>query len=176
MRGPSSEALRFLTELHQAVKADPNASVSMYDIGRTLGLDKTQAGRVGEEVIAMGWAEIKTLSGAIGITTEGLLVAEPSGGASAAPRLTLGREVVLDAESRVSAEKALALIQERIPGLATSYAGIEELVIDLKTAQVQLLSPRPKTAILREILRSLQIALRSAGAGDTAAVIESMLA
>ena len=36
-----------------------------------------------------------------------------------------------------------------------SYSQVDELVIDLKTLKVQLLSSRPKTAIVREIFRSL---------------------
>ena len=37
---------------------------------------------------------------------------------------------------------------------------MEEIVIDMKTIEVQLLSSRPKTAIVREILRSLSTLLK----------------
>lgn len=175
MTTPSSEALRFLTELYQTVKGDLNAKVSMYDIGQNLGLDKAQAGKAGEEVISLGWAEIKTLSGAIGITAEGAQAANPAGALAGAPGLSLGRARVLAGDGRAAAEKALELVRDRIAGLKAPYAGLEEMMIDVKTAQVQLLSPQPKTAILREVLRSLQAALTRAGAADAAARIESML-
>jgi hypothetical protein len=175
MNTPSDETRRFLDALVSATQGNPAAKVSMFDLGQTLGLDKAQAGRLGEEMISLGWAEIKTLSGAIGITTEGLQAAAPAGSIPGAETLCLGRQRLLTTEGRSAAEKALAMVQESLCRLSTTYAGIEEIVIDVKTAQVQLLSTQPKTAILREILSSLQAALSRAGAKESAAVIEGML-
>jgi len=36
-----------------------------------------------------------------------------------------------------------------------SYGQWEEMVIDIKTIEVQMLSPHPKTAVIREVLRSM---------------------
>lgn len=175
MASPSTDALLFMNELYETVKGDLNAKASMYEIGQALGWGKSQAGKVGEEVISLGWAEIKTLSGALGLTAEGAQTARPEGAPEATERLSLGSGRVLSAEARAAAEKILERVRERIGGLKAPYAVLEEMVLDVRTAQAQMLSPQPKTAILREILRSLQDALTRAGATDTAAAIQNML-
>jgi hypothetical protein len=47
-----------------------------------------------------------------------------------------------------------------------AYAWVEEVVMDIKTMEVQLLSPKPKTGIVREIFNSLNRNLKQTGAGD----------
>ena len=62
----------FLTELYNSTDGDTSRQVSMYDIGGTLGLEKSSAGAVAEELIVDGYAELVTLSGGISITSNGL--------------------------------------------------------------------------------------------------------
>jgi hypothetical protein len=58
----------FLLSVYNHTKGDPAAMVSMYDVGSELGIDRTAASRLAEDL--MGWMmlEIRTLSGGIGIT------------------------------------------------------------------------------------------------------------
>ena len=165
----------FLAELIQCTQGNQATTVSMFDVGSRLGLDKTQAGKLAEEVIAEGWAEIKTLSGAIGLTAEGIQTAGADGISRGEKILTLGQERILAKEGIACAEKAMGWIQECIPGINTDYGDIEEIVMDLKTLQVQLQSPKPKSSIVREILRSLQENMKRFGAGDVAARIGDII-
>jgi uncharacterized protein (DUF2267 family) len=57
----------------------------------------------------------------------------------------------------------------------TTYERLEEMVIDIKTIEVQLLSTRPKTAILRAVLGSLKEALHAAGASALADDLKEMI-
>ena len=69
----------FLVELYHRTQGDASVKVSMYDIGESLGLDRTLSLRTAEELIGTGLVEIKTLSGIIGITTDGVTEAQQLG-------------------------------------------------------------------------------------------------
>jgi len=167
---------QFLAELMHCTQGDPQARISMYQVGATLGLEKAEAGKLAEEVIAEGWAEIKTLSGEIGITPDGI---EASGGPAVdgdRPQTpSMGKGPIIQDDERAAVEQILGQVQERLNSLSPPYGTLEEIVMDLKTARVQLLSPKPKTAIIKEVLRSLGDALHSAAGDDTATLIEEMI-
>jgi hypothetical protein len=69
----------FLVELYHRTQGDASVRVSMFDIGESLGLDRKLSLRTAEELIGTGLAEIKTLSGIIGITTDGVTEAQQLG-------------------------------------------------------------------------------------------------
>ena len=69
----------FLVELYHRTQGDASVKVSMFDIGESLGLDRTLSLRTAEELIGTGLVEIKTLSGIIGITTDGVTEAQQLG-------------------------------------------------------------------------------------------------
>ncbi|MGW8325438.1 MAG: hypothetical protein ACWGNI_07000, partial [Desulfobacterales bacterium] len=69
----------FIVELYHRTQGDGSVKVSMYDIGESLGLDRKLSLRTAEELIGTGLAEIKTLSGGIGITAEGVAEAQGLG-------------------------------------------------------------------------------------------------
>jgi hypothetical protein len=167
---------QFLSELIRCTQGDLQAKISMYEVGAALGLGKTDAGKLAEEVIAEGWAEIKTLSGDIGLTPDGIAASGANAAGSEAPLgLSMGNGPVVQNDGLPAVEQILEQIQERLNGLSIPYDTLEEMVMDLKTARVQLLSPKPKTAIIKEVLRSLGDAMQNAGADDTAAQIQAMI-
>jgi hypothetical protein len=69
----------FLVELYHRTQGDASVKVSMFDIGESLGLDRKLSLRTAEELIGTGLVEIKTLSGIIGITTDGVTEAQQLG-------------------------------------------------------------------------------------------------
>lgn len=150
------EALAFLTELYNMTEGDTSRQVSMYDIGGVLGLEKSSAGAIAEELIVDGYAELVSLSGGISITSNGLkeLNISPADSSETMAR-KLGDEKLLSEDGLKAVEELLSLIKEWVAGKSASYAALEEIVIDIKTAELQLLSPKPKTEIIREVLKSL---------------------
>jgi len=156
----------FLRQLYQMSNGDISTEVSMYDIGATLGLEKPKAGAMAEDLIIDGLAELKTLTGGISITVEGLqaldvnVPASGSAGDARAAGLVLGDDKIIGPELFKAVEQLVVDIKEAVGKAALSYDQMEEVVVEIKTMETQLLSSRPKTAIIREVLRSLSQLLK----------------
>ncbi|MCG8684875.1 MAG: hypothetical protein MI892_08370, partial [Desulfobacterales bacterium] len=58
----------YLSQLNEMTGGDPDAQVSMHEVGQVLGIEKDEAGQMAEALFIGGHAELKTLSGGIGIT------------------------------------------------------------------------------------------------------------
>ncbi len=172
------EAKRYLEELSIRTQGDTTQQVSMFDVGEAVGLEKAEAGALAEDLIVQGWVELKTLSGGIGITSEGLeLIRGPGAGKdTASAGLQLGDGPILAFAGRQAVEKVLADIRAGVQCQTTSFERIEEMVIDVKTIEVQMLSARPKIGIIREVLRSLQAGLEGVGMTDLAATVDALIA
>jgi hypothetical protein len=176
MNAESPQPLQYLLELYRLTDGDLSAKASMFEVGAAIGLEKNEAGKMAEELIALGWVEIKTLAGGIGITAEGAEQAREKVGAGspADTDLSLGDGPVLAQQGREALETVLTELKTRLPALNLNYDRLEEILIDIKTLEVQLLSPRPKTQILRQVLSSLQAGLDSAEAADLTARVERL--
>ena len=171
-------ARSYLEELRTRTRGDGDARVSMFEVGEALGLERAEAGSLAEDLIVQGWVELKTLAGGIGITAQGLSIVN---GAGAGPSpgvagLRLGGGAVLDADGRLVVAKLVADIRAAALDRKMTLGQAEELLVDVKTLEVQMLSPRPKTAIVRELLRSMQGGLQGLGARELAGLLDSLLA
>ncbi len=161
----------FLLALYSVTGGDTAVKTSMHEVGATIGLDKAESGKMAETLIGMGWVEVKTLSGGIGITAEGVEAARDAGAGppgGSGPDAGLGTGPLLDADGRRTVETLLTQVKQCLPKLTADYGLLEDVVVDIKTAEVQLLSPRAKTAVVREVLRALQASLNNSGTRETA--------
>lgn len=166
----------YLEELHRQTGGDTEVQVSMHDLGAAIGLDKAEAGSLAEQLIVQGQAELRTLAGGISITPEGLAelgISVPSPG-SVESDLHLGVGPVADDNDRRTVHLLIQEIKDEISGLGLEYELLEEIVLDLKTIEVHLLSARPKIAVLREIFRSLQNTFETANIGKVAARLKAV--
>jgi hypothetical protein len=153
---------QFLIQLFEQTGGDPSAQVSMYDVGEGFGLDRDTSSRVAETLIGLELVEIRTLSGGISISTEGANeVSRLTGGVSPAGSSPgkLTDEPVMDPVSCRGVEQAAGELKSQAGNLGLDFDGLSELMADLKTVDAQLGSSRPKSAIIRECLRSLKEAL-----------------
>lgn len=176
MTAPENEAARFLKQLYTATKGDLTAQQSMHDVGAAIGLDREQAGKVAENLIGEGLVEVKTLSGGVGITAEGIKTAQASGAPpQGAADMSLGDGPVIQDEGRAAVDILLTTIKSGIAQGQTPYARLEEVVVDIKTIEVQMLSPRPKTTVIKAVLASLQQALAAAGLTNLAIQVENSI-
>ena len=163
MENPEEHA--YLNQLYTLTQGDPGTQVSMYDIGADLGLDKSAAGTLAESLFIQDLAELKTLSGGIAITANGLkALGKSSPSSSTNQLLSLGREPVLDSEKKELVTGLLTEIKKVLENENKSYEWMEEVVMDIKSMEVQLLSPKPKTGIVREIFNSLHQNLKQSAA------------
>jgi hypothetical protein len=167
-------AKKYLGELLQRTQGRTDAQVSMFDIGAVMGLEKDAARRTAEDLIAEGLVEIKTLSGAIGITPQGIEMAQKSSGVDSGADLALGDTPVLDDQGRKALDNVLTAIKDHLARTPTPFDRLEEMVVDIKTIEVQLLSPRPKTAIIRTILHSMREGLQMTDAAPLVANLDKL--
>ena len=169
---------QFLIQLFEQTGGESSTQVSMYDVGEGLGLDRDTSSRVAETLIGLQLAEIRTLSGGIGISIEGANeVKHLTGGGSPANGSPgkLTDEPVMDPASCQGIEQAAVELKSQAGNLGLDYDGLSELMADLKTIDAQLGSSRPKTAIIRECLRSIKGVLEGVGNSDSLANIRALL-
>jgi hypothetical protein len=154
----------FLYELYRQVDNQDIPQVSMHSVGASLGLDKTEASALAEELMIDDLVELKTLAGEIGITPAGLEVLQKNGfiakEASQSRKLS-GEPVLTDEDQQIIHEILLAARMALTNG-TSEYKQLEEAIIDIKTMEVQLLSPQPKTAVALAILFSLNQSFKKA--------------
>jgi hypothetical protein len=158
---------------------DPALQVSMYDIGERIGLDRNEASRATENIMAEGWAEVRTLSGGIGITQKGIDAAAALGGFGNPEQFALsglGSGALLEGGALQSVETVVAILKLQAQSAGLGFEALAELVADLRTLDAQLASPRPKTAILRACFKSILGLLASAGITENLDSVKQLLA
>ena len=168
---------RFLIRLFKQTGGDSASQVSMYDIGDQLGFDRETASRVAQELMGLMLIEIRTLSGGIGISTDGSrMVRELAGPRAAAGGQSrkLGNGPVLDSADREAVEKAVSEVKGQTGSLGLDFDSLTELMADLKTIDAQLGSTRPKTEIVRQCLYSVLEVLTGSGNSELTARIRSL--
>ena len=166
----------FLLELFAHAGGETSAQVSMYEVGDGLGFDRQTASRVGEDLMGLGLVEVRTLSGGIGMTDDGLAAARRfgAGGGPEEEEVRLGSDPVMtEPVCRAVAEVADGLKCES-GKIGLDFDPLCELVADLKTIDAQLMSSRPKTAIIRECLRSIHSTLGQDRAREWTARIDRL--
>jgi hypothetical protein len=169
---------QFLLRLYEETNGDPAVKVSMYDIGSALGLDRDAASRVAQDLIGSELIEIRTLGGGISISAEGLAqIQSLIAGKEAADSLpaTLPDDAVMNSAAAQSIEQVSNLLKAQVGQLGLDYDGLTELTADLKSMDAQLASSRPKTAVVRECLRSIRDNLQRVGENQHLSTIRRLL-
>lgn len=167
----------FLDELYRQTKGDLAARVSMYNVGATLGLSKSESASLAESLMVENLVELKTLAGGIGITSDGLAILGVTAVTHVATNQTLcfsNGPLATDQDRRMI-EQIVKQIKDSLSGHTVAYDYLEEIVIDLKTIDLHMLSPRPKIAVLRALLRSLHEALVAADIKQTATMLNPLI-
>ena len=169
---------QFLIQLFEQTSGDSSAQASMYDIGEGLGLDRDASSRVAETLMGLELVEIRTLSGGIGISADGadevrrlMGSVVPSGDSPG----RLSDQPVMDPGSIQGVEHVAGALKGQAGNLGLDFDGLSELMADLKTIDAQLGSSRPKTAIIRECLRSIKEVMEGAGNSDSLAKVRGLL-
>ena len=144
----------FLLGVFDRTGGNPAGRVSMFDVGAALGWDREAASRAAQDLMGLGLLEVRTLSGAIGLSAEGAAAVAaartpPAGEQAIVP---LGRGTVMSPDECRRTAGLCADIRAE-PGADRVLPA--ETEADLRTIAAQLASPRPKTAIVRACLRSL---------------------
>ena len=157
MNSDEMTSASYLHELYNATQGNPETQVSMHDIGFSIGIEKSEAGRIAQELMVQGYIDLKTLAGGISITNEGLssLGFTPSNSNDQKTTLQLSTGPVVNDEDRHTIEKIVSSIKIELSSQAQDYKTTEQTVLDLKVIELHLLSPAPKTSVFLELFRSL---------------------
>jgi hypothetical protein len=169
---------QFLLQLYQQTNGDATVQASMYDLGEELGLDRDASSRVAEQLIALQLVEIVTLAGGIAISADGLNEVQTSFGVqtdSGKTVVQLGSEGVLDQTRARAVTHVLDQLKSQAGNLGLDFEKLAELMADLKTIDAQMDSPCPKTAIIKECLRSIKQTLEGQAQSDSLAKISELL-
>ena len=149
---------QFLIQLFEQTRGDVSTQVSMYDIGEVLGMDRDTASSVAQELMGRQLAEIRTLSGGIGISADGSARVQelvgPMVSDSSEPE-SLGNAAVLNPGGQQTVGQVISELKNQTGSLGLDFDSLGELMADLKTMGAQLDSTRPKSAIIRACLGSI---------------------
>ena len=162
----------YLLQLYDQTRGDASAQVSMYDVGEALHLDRDASSQVAQTLIGLDLVEIKTLSGGIGISPDGIALVEGAGGGAdratdGATRLSGG--LVLSPADLDAIEQVTVYLKKEAGGLGLSFDNLTELVADLRTIDAQLTSSRPKTEIVRGCFKSIEAVMSALGHKEASA-------
>ncbi len=169
---------QFLIELFEDTSGDTATQVSMYDVGEGLGMDRDTSARVAETLIGLQLVEIRTLSGGIGISPEGAAEVKGLMGGAAPMGESPGKlsdQLIMDAGNCQAVEHVTDALKNQTGTLGLDFDRLSELMADLKTIDAQLGSSRPKTAIIRECLRSITDVLGRVANSDIQVKVKALL-
>jgi hypothetical protein len=172
-------SLQFFRSLYTKTGGNTQKQISMHEIGNEAGMDKSASKTVAEELMSLGLIDIRTLSGGIGLTEEGVLearswFAEIPG--SSTSGVTLGNQPIVDENVSAAITNILTLLTPRIGKLGLAFDDLTELIADIHSLEAQMRSSRPKTAIVRECFRSILPALTRGSETEILPRIKSFLA
>ena len=165
-------AREFLVRLFEQTNGDPSLQSSMYAIGDSLGWERDTASCTAQDLMGLGLVEIRTLSGGIGLSAEGAeAVRGLRGTSSQDSNITrLGDTRLMDENTCQAVAQVCDGVKAQAGNLGLDFDTLGELMADIKTIACQLDSSRPKTAIVRECLRSIANVLE--GFTDNKSLIE----
>ena len=165
----------YLKRLVERTDGDSNRQVSMYDIGTEMDLDRNESRQIAERLMAEAFVEIRSLSGAIGITRLGLDAADELVRDATVSRETLCSAAIMDETSVKLVEKTTSEIKSRCGNIGLEFDAVTEVIADLKSIDAQLFSPKPRTVIVREALSAIREILESAGERECSVKIGELL-
>jgi len=157
MNSEEISSTNYLQELYNSSQGSIEAQVSMYDIGVNIGIEKAEAGRLAEGLMVEGYVELKTLAGGIAITNEGLIFLgfSPEIENTQEEQLTFSVGPTASESDHTLAEQLKTNIQQELSKQDLEYTTIEQIVLDLKSIELHLMSPTPKTAVILALFHSI---------------------
>ena len=142
-------------ELHRSAEGRTEDQASMYTLGEAIGLDRETSAAAAEDLMAHGLVEIRTLSGAIGLSDQGANLMDDGQAGGRSDVLRLGTASPLNTAGCERVEQVLTRLKSELGQSGLAFEALSELIADIRTIEAQMASPKPKTMIVRECFASL---------------------
>ena len=168
-----THARNLFQELVRTTEGNTAAQASMYAIGETIGLDRDTSALAAEDLMAKGLVEIRTLSGAIGLSEDGASLSREANEGGAANRL--GTESPLNPSQCELVEQTLIQLKSGLGGRNLGFETLSEMMADIRSIEAQLASPKAKTDIVRACFASLRDGARESRQKDWLQALENLL-
>ena len=129
---------QFLMTLFEQTNGDASVQVSMYDVGELLGMERDTASAVAQELMGRQLAEIRTLSGGIGISADGSAMVQDIMGPMAtgsSESANLGDGPLLTSGGRQAVDQIVAELKSQTGSLSLDYDALGELMADIKSME-----------------------------------------
>lgn len=167
----------FLLALFNRADGDCEYQVSMYDLGFEMGLDRAESSALAEELMVEEMIELRSLAGGVSLTVKGVDWLQQRGVVQCSTKagLRLSGESVLTDGDRVAVSKMIDQVKQELSLQPHSYEQMEEVVFELKTLEIQLLSGRPKFLIVKAVLTEIGNALPALQCVDSARLVADLL-
>ncbi len=188
----------FLNRLYEVTGGNENARVIMWEVGSELGFEGEATQLITQYLKGEGLIVFKTLGGGIGITHYGVKEVEDALSHPDRPTLYFPPVNIINVQSMVnsniqqaspaavqdvdyseeniaSLRTVLGEIESKLGELKLSAEKKEEFAADLASLKGQLASPKPKSGIIRETLKSIRAILDGAAGSLVAAGIQAKL-
>ena len=141
----NNPSLTFLKTLYRLIDPNPNGSISMYDVGAEMDLDRDASNQTAQELMGDGLVEVRTLAGAIGITPAGLNLLITNSDAAPTEDVRLGTDGVTSPEAKAVLQQIADHLQKASPRWNAGENDRAELLADLETIRAQMVRPSRKT-------------------------------
>ena len=82
---------------------------------------------------------------------------------------------MLDPKGQAAVDRLASRLKSEAEHLGLGFERLSEMIADLKTIDAQISSPRPKTGVIKEALRSILQVISTADAGSVEAEVRRML-
>ncbi len=151
----------FLAKMVDKSGCDPAVSVSMYEIGTELGLDKEASRQVAEDIIGRHLAEIVSLSGTVRLTENGVEAAGKLGFSVSTPKSNAPGGIIAETVTVKGTDLELRLLSpEGVEGLRKLVADLlnsapPEAQADVSGLLAHLGATAPKAGVAAELLLSI---------------------
>lgn len=162
-------------ELHRSTDGRTEAQASMYTLGEAIGLDRDTSAAAAEDLMAQGLVEIRTLSGAIGMSDQGASLMSDDNDTESKNVRRLGTASPLEPSQCELVEQVLTGLKTDLGQSGMAFEALSEMIADIRTIEAQLASPKPKTPIVRECFASLLNSARENRQEERQRIVEELL-
>jgi hypothetical protein len=186
--------LLFLKKLYEDCDGNTLALVDMYELGREIGIPEESIYTTAQYLDGEGLLGIKTMGGGVSITHAGIIEIEeaienPDKRTEHFPPINIIhinsmensviqqaspggiQNINFNATDLGQIKKIIDEVEKRIVDIAMSTDGLKELKQEIETLKIQLDSPKPKSIILNESLKTIKDLLLSVTANVYTPVI-----